>query len=134
MNIRTILYTLLGLIGIFIMLFSWSAYQYYEIVHADDPINPTLEATVGKSKIVRGDYTYELNETETYKLENNDIIETGKESRATITWPDRSITRLGPATRIVIERMYASIGYNTIGISYKMERGKVWNTVIRSLV
>ncbi|GAB0175112.1 MAG: hypothetical protein HHAS10_09910 [Candidatus Altimarinota bacterium] len=134
MNFRAILYTLAGLIGIFIILFSWSAYQYYEIVHADDPIHPKIEATIGKSKIVRGDYTYELNETETYKLENNDIIETGKESRATITWPDKSITRLGPATRIVIEKMYASTGYENIAISYKIEHGKVWNTVIRSLI
>jgi hypothetical protein len=104
------------------------------MVHADDPIDPLLVVTNGTSKIVRADYTYVLSETESYELETNDIIETWLESRATITWPDKSVTRLWPKTRIVIEKMYASNNYDSIEIAYSMESGKVWNTLIRSLV
>ncbi len=134
MNLKILLYSFLTLIGIFLALFWWSTYRYYEMVHADDPIDPLLVVTNGTSKIVRADYTYVLSETESYELETNDIIETWLESRATITWPDKSVTRLWPKTRIVIEKMYASNNYDSIEIAYTMERGKVWNTLIRSLV
>lgn len=134
MNLKILLYSFLTLIGIFLALFWWSSYRYYEMVHADDPIDPLLVVTNGTSKIVRADYTYVLSETESYELETNDIIETWLESRATITWPDKSVTRLWPKTRIVIEKMYASNNYDSIEIAYSMESGKVWNTLIRSLV
>jgi hypothetical protein len=74
------------------------------------------------SKIIRKDLTYELSENEESEIQSSDIIETGIESKATITWPDKSITRLGPKTRIVIEKMYASANYDDIEIAYTMER------------
>jgi len=134
MYLRTILLSCIWVLLVFLALFGWSTYRYYEIVHADDPIDPTLVATTWMSKVVRGDLTYELSENEALELESKDIIETGLESKASITWPDKSITRLGPKTRIVIERMYASRDYESIEIAYNLEKGKVWNTVIRTLV
>ena len=134
MNLRTFFYTVFALIVVFLGLFIWSSYRYYETVHADDPIDPVLVATSGLSKVIRGDLTYELSESEEYNLLDKDIIETGIESKATITWPDKSITRLGPNTRIVIEKMYASLNYDSIKIAYNLERWKVWNTIIRTFV
>ena len=122
MNLRTFFYTVFALIVVFLGLFIWSSYRYYETVHADDPIDPVLVATSGLSKVIRGDLTYELSESEEYNLLDKDIIETGIESKATITWPDKSITRLGPNTRIVIEKMYASLNYDSIKIAYNLER------------
>lgn len=134
MNLRTFFYTVFALIVVFLGLFIWSSYRYYETVHADDPIDPVLVATTGLSKIIRWDFTYELSESEEYNLLDKDIIETGIESKATIIWPDKSITRLGPNTRIVIEKMYASLNYDSIKIAYNLERWKVWNTIIRTFV
>lgn len=134
MNIRTLIYSVFGLLWVFLVLFLWSSFRYYTIVHADDPIVPTLRGEMGIATIIRSDLAYEISENESFELENNDIIETPIDGRATIVWPDKSITRLGPKTRIVIEKMYANVGYEKIQIAYTMERGKVWNTIIRSLV
>ena len=115
-------------------LFSWSAYEYYRAIHADDPIDPTLRVELGSGKIIRWDDAILLGAWEEYILENSDAIETERESKATITWPDHSITRLGADTRIVISKMAVSQSYDSIQISYDIERGKVWNSVIRLLL
>jgi hypothetical protein len=49
-------------------------------------------------------------------------------------WPDRSITRLGPETRIRIERMRVDQHYTSIETRYALEKGKVWNHIIRLLI
>jgi hypothetical protein len=85
-------------------------------------------------KIIRGDLAYELSRWESSILAESDIIETSEQSHATITWPDRSITRLWEGTRIIIRKMSASQDYADIRTSYDMERGKVWNTVLRTLL
>jgi hypothetical protein len=77
---------------------------------------------MGAGKIIRGESAIELTESESYTLESQDIVETDKESRATITWPDRSITRLGADTRIVIEKMLVSQNYDQIQISYDVKK------------
>ncbi len=134
MNIRVLLIAL----AVFFMSIAttiwYSSYTYYSAIHADDPIVPSLRVDAGSGKIIRWDLAIELSEGESYSLEWADIIETEKESKATILWPDRSITRLGADTRIVIEKMEVSRNYDSIQISYAIKRGKVWNTVIRLLV
>lgn len=134
MNIRIFFFICIGIIISVVGLFSWSAYSYYETIHADDPIIPYLEVKEWDGKIIRENLTYELKADEKYDLEKDDIVETGKASKASIYWPDKSITRLGPNTRVVIKKMFATKSYDTIQIAYDIERGKVWNTVIRSLV
>ncbi len=69
-----------------------------------------------------------------YILENGDAIETKSASKATVTWPDRSITRLGENTRITIRKMDVTMNYEKIQISYDIKKGKVWNTIIRSML
>lgn len=134
MNIRFFL-LLVGISTVILSVFFWwSAYGYYSAIHADDPIDPTLYVDLWKGKIVRGDTTIMLDTRESYEIITNDIIETDKESRATITWPDRSVTRLGANTRIIIKKMIVSRNYETIEVSYDMKRGKVWNSVIRLLL
>ncbi len=64
----------------------------------------------------------------------SDSIETGLDSLAMITWPDHSITRLGSASRIGIQKMLAEKGYQNIQISFSLEKGKIWSTVVRSLI
>lgn len=134
MNIRFFL-LLLGVLCILLVgLFSWNAYGYYQIVHADDPIDPTLYIESGSGKIIRGDLAIRLSKTESYILKNEDIIETEKDSIAIVRWPDSSITRLWSDTRIIIEKMNVNSDYSTIQISYAIKRGKTWNNVIRLLV
>jgi len=115
-------------------MFSWSAYSYYQMIHADDPITPSLSVVEGEAKIIRGDYAIELVKDETYNLEANDAIETAKNSIATVTWPDHSVTRLGSNTRIVIQKMVADAGYENIQISFSLKKGKIWSTVVRALI
>lgn len=134
MNIRFFLLLLVAITITLLGLFSWSAYGYYQTVHADDPVDPTLYIESGSGKIIRGDLAINLSLNETYVLENEDIIETEKNSIGIIHWPDSSITRLWGNTRIVIEKMHVSDDYSTIEISYSIKRGKTWNNVIRLLV
>lgn len=112
---------------------SWTAYGYYQVIHSDDPLTPRLNVSLWQAKIIRWETVYELIKDETYNLENGDIVETMDTSRATISWPDHSITRLWENTRIIIERMYANEDYSTIEVSYALKKWKVWNTVLRTL-
>lgn len=93
-----------------------------------------IHAEEGLATVIRGDLAIDLNAGETYILKNGDAIETKSASKATVTWPDRSITRLGENTRITVRKMEVAQNYETIQISYDIKRGKVWNTVIRSLL
>lgn len=97
-------------------------------------MTPRLIVDRGEASVIRGETAYDMKEAETLELENGDAIETKALSKATVTWPDKSITRLGENSRIVIEKMYASTDYTHIEIAYDMKRGKVWNTVIRTLL
>ena len=94
MNIRFFLFLLAFSSIILVSLFSWNAYGYYQAIHADDPIDPTLYIQSGNGKIIRGDLAIHLITDESYVLQNADILETGEKSIAIVNWPDRSITRL----------------------------------------
>lgn len=134
MNFRFFLICLIILfIGIG-SLVSVSAYRYYTAIHSDDPVTPRLTVDRGEASVIRGETAYDMKAQETLELENGDAIETKALSKATVTWPDKSITRLGENSRIVIEKMYASTDYTHIEIAYDIKHGKVWNTVIRTLL
>ena len=134
MNIRFFLLLLVLSFTVILGMLSWSAYGYYETIHSDDPIDPHLFIESWSGKIIRWDLAIELSHGESYTLNNADIIETAPNSFGIVNWPDRSITRLWPQTRIIIEKMNVSRDYATIEISYEMKRGKVWNNVIHLLV
>lgn len=134
MNIRFLLLFLSGVSIIFISIFGVSAYRYYVALHADDPIDPVFFMEQGSGKIIRQDTAIILDEAEKYIIQTDDIIETASQSYGTITWPDKSITRLGEDTRIIVRKIQVSRNYENIEISYDMKRGKVWNTVIRLLL
>lgn len=116
------------------MMIVWSSYQYYVMIHADDPITPSLTVVEWSATIIRWDIAIDLVASETYDLEEDDAIETSKDSLATVTWPDRSITRLGESTRIVIHRMVATVWYKDIEISFSLKKWKIWSNVVRALI
>ncbi len=134
MNIRFFFLLLWICSIIFTIFFGWNAYGYYKAIHADDPIEPFLAIEVGNGKIIRDNEAILLTGKESYILKKDDIIETSHSTFWVITWPDKSITRLGENSRIVIRKMQVSRNYADIQISYDMKRGKVWNTVIRALL
>ncbi len=134
MNIRIFLITLFIVFSWVFVFLGISAYDYYVAIHADDPIDPMIHTEEGFATVIRGDYAIDLNVGEDYVLKNGDAIETKSASKATVTWPDRSITRLGENTRITVRKMEVAQNYETIQISYDIKRGKVWNTIIRSLL
>ena len=104
------------------------------MIHEDDPIDPHIYIEQWSGKIIRWDSAIDLSVKESYNLENNDIVETSSESIGIIHWPDKSITRLWANTRIVVEKMEVNSDYSKIQISYKIEKGKTWNNIIRLLV
>lgn len=134
MNLRIFFISLGILFLVVIGMIGLSTYRYYEAIHADDPIVPELRVDLGNATVIRSAIAYDMIMGESFNLESGDAIETRDSSRATLTWPDKSITRIGENSRIVIDRMYVSQDYRTIEIAYDMKRGKVWNTVIRSLL
>jgi FecR protein len=123
----------LFLLGVMCM-FSYSAYQYYRAIHSDDPIDPYLQVLIWSATIVRDRETsISLIAPETYTLEETDVIITRASSDAVIHWPDRSETRLGPDSRLTIDRMRVLADYSSIEIELSLERGKNWTRVVRTL-
>jgi hypothetical protein len=121
------------LLLVFISFFGYSTYQYYRAIHADDPIDPYLRVSSGSVTIVRHELAIDMTIGDRYNLMEKDILITGHDGLAMIHWPDRSITRIGSESRMVITRMHTEEDYSRIEISYDLEKWKVWNTVIRTL-
>ncbi len=111
-----------------------SSYDYYEAIHADDPINPTILIDMGEWTVVRWETAIDLSESESYQLKSGDAIETKDASKGTITWPDHSVTRMWANTRIVISKMEVNQNYDSIKISMEMKRGKIWSNVVRTMI
>jgi hypothetical protein len=130
-NILSILLVIALLI--FISFFGYSTYQYYRAIHADDPIQPYLLVDSGSATIVRAELAIDMTVGDKYNLREKDILITSRDGLATVHWPDRSMTRIGGGSRMVIDRMYAETDYSRIEIAYSLENGKVWNTVVRTL-
>lgn len=53
-----------------------------------------------------------------YDLQEKDTIITKKDSLATVKWPDKSETRLGPSSRMQIDRMVVARDYSSIEIEF----------------
>lgn len=130
-NILSLLLAIILLI--FISFFGYSTYQYYRAIHADDPIQPYLLVDSGSATIVRDTLAIDMVMGDRYNLRERDILITSLDSLATVHWPDRSMTRIGGGSRMVIDRMYVELDYSRIEIAYSLENGKVWNTVVRTL-
>lgn len=134
MKLRILLVSCMCLLIAIISVCSWSAYSYYQMIHTDDPVTPTLRVMEGWAKIIRWDLAIELMRDETYTLESWDAVETARDSIGVVTWPDHSITRLGPLTRIEIHKMLAELGYEKIEIAFSLKKWKIWSTIVRTLI
>lgn len=55
---------------------------------------------------------------EQYNLSEKDILITHGTTMAVVTWPDRSETRLGPDSRMQIEKMQVADDYSHIEIEF----------------
>lgn len=117
----------------FVTAFGISAFQYYEAIHADDPINPYLLVESGSARIVRGDITIALSEAEQYGLLEKDTIITNADSASVVFWPDRSTTQLGSDTTFAINKMQVSADYSKIELEATLLDGKVYTDMIRTL-
>ncbi len=56
-----------------------------------------------------------------------------EDSQALLAWPDHSTTRLGPNSRLIIERMRVADDYSKIELVATLENGKVWSNIVRTL-
>ncbi len=122
------------LLAIFIVVFGYKAYGYYSMLHSDDPIDPYLRVVDWDATIVRGrDLAIDIGSGSTYAIQEGDIIITRDSSLAFINWPDRSKTRLGSSTRLTVNRMRVARDYSSIEIEMKIEKGKIWSNVIRTI-
>lgn len=50
-----------------------------------------------------------------------------------IHWPDHSTTRLGPDSRLTIEKMRVAQDYSSIELVASLESGKTWTNIVRTL-
>jgi hypothetical protein len=110
-----------------------STYQYYKALHADDPITPYVMVQSGALSIIRWDLAIDLWPSEQYDVIEEDILITKARTLASVYWPDGSTTRLGPNTRMTIQKMRVASDYSRIELELALENGKVWNTVVRTL-
>jgi hypothetical protein len=70
---------------------------------------------------------------DTYHLREDDITITSANTVAEIRWPDHSTTRLGPDSRATIQKMQVAPDYSSIEIELILEKGKIWNNVVRTI-
>lgn len=64
------------------------------------------------------------------KIINGDVINTLSNSLAVIEWGDKSITRLGENSRIVVKENFVSDDLSKINISFELLKWKTWSNVI----
>lgn len=64
------------------------------------------------------------------KLSNGDVVNTLRNSLAVIEWGDKSITRLGENSRIIIKENFVSDDLSQMKISFELLKGKTWSNVI----
>lgn len=64
------------------------------------------------------------------KLSNGDIVNTLSNSLVVIEWGDKSITRLGENSRIIIKENFVSEDLSKINISFELLKGKTWSNVL----
>jgi hypothetical protein len=111
----------LSVLVAFSLFFAYSAYQYYNVLHSDDPIVPYLFVEAGTATIVRSELAIDMSAQDRYDLSERDIIITGKESLAIVTWPDKSQTRIGASSRMRIDRMQVARDYTSIEVEFALE-------------
>ncbi len=70
---------------------------------------------------------------ETYLIQEDDMIRTDTGGLAVITWPDHSFTRLGSASRLLVNKMEVSDDYSKIEIELALKEGKFWTNVVRTI-
>lgn len=118
---------------LFVSAFAWTTYGYYQAIHSDDPITPYLSVTSGSVTIARADIAIDMAAGEVFNIQENDIIITKADALAVLHWPDHSTTRIGDSSRATIKRMQVADDYSTIEIEILLEKGKIWNNVIRTI-
>jgi FecR protein len=130
-NLITSILLALGLV--FVIALSVTTYRYYQAIHSDDPIDPYLSVEEGTATITRGDIAIDMTQPETYDLREQDIIITHAHSQAVVAWPDHSTTRLGPDSRLTIQRMRVAADYSHIELVASLESGQAWSNIVRAL-
>lgn len=131
---NNILFVILAIIAsVFVIAFGMTTYRYYQAIHSDDPINPYLAVEKWNATITRGDVAIDMTTPETYNINEWDIIMIHEDSQALLAWPDHSTTRLGPNSRLIIERMRVADDYSKIELVATLENGKVWSNIVRTL-
>ena len=125
--------TLFSIISLFIVSFGISAYGYYKALHVDDPIDPYVLVHTGRTSIVRGDITINLDTSEEYRLLENDTIMTRDNSESIIFWPDRSTTHLGANSALTIHTMRVSADYTSLELEASLVQGKMYTNIVRTL-
>ncbi len=78
--------------------------------------------TIGEKKILK------LEKKEL--LKNGDVLNTLSNSLAVIEWGDKSITRLGANSKVVIKENFISEDLSKINISFELLKWKTWSNVI----
>lgn len=130
---RVFLALIMVVLCIFVVAFGASAYEYYRALHIDDPIDPYVQVTVGDVTVTRGNFAVDMVTGDRYSLLEGDVVMTRNASDATIFWPDRSTTELGPNSKLVIHRMRVAADYSHIELEASLEQGKIWTNMVRTL-
>ncbi len=74
-----------------------------------------------------------MSNDEKYDIEEGDVVLTKANSQATVFWPDSSTTHLGEDTKMIIDTMKVSDDYSKIQLEARLEKGKVWSNIVRTL-
>lgn len=130
---KILIFLAIAFASIFVGMFGYYAYSYYQALHIDDPIDPYLWVEIGQSTLVRGDVAFDVKEQNEMLIQEWDTIITNPHSEASIFWPDRSITRLGADSQFVVHKMRVAQDYSKIEIEASLLNGKVYSNITRTL-
>lgn len=113
----------------FVFLFTLVFHYTFQIERVEASFLTTIEQTTGSVDIIRGKDV--ITGAPGFVLRTDDIIRTGKDSRATIRFLDQSVSRLSEDTEIKISRLFVNpLNKTETIIEIILHRGRLWSRVI----
>ncbi|MBW7954377.1 FecR domain-containing protein [Candidatus Gracilibacteria bacterium] len=118
-------------IFIVLLIFSLFSIQFYFISssYSRDTSSYVL-LLEGKGELISSGDTNILKLEKKQKISSGDVVNTFGNSLAVIEWGDKSITRLGENTKVLIKENFTSDDLSKINISFELLKGKTWSNVI----
>jgi len=124
---------LLLIIGAILLLFGLNWFWSLGAVASVERKFIRVEAVEGHVEWKRANESEWRELTATTEVSTGDSVRTDASARAQILWGDRGVTRLDPATEIVLDEAPKGNTINTAFLRVRLESGRVWSRMLKMI-